>query len=39
MSALHVHPLTADRWADLEKLFGGRGAIEAAPPVGNAASE
>ena len=27
MSALHVHPLTADRWADLEKLFGSRGAV------------
>jgi hypothetical protein len=55
MSALHVHPLTADRWAGFVEMFRAAGfeeverrsptrpimryAIEAAPPVGNAASE
>lgn len=24
--SLHIHPLTPDRWADLERLFGERGA-------------
>jgi len=26
MSTVEIHPLTADRWADFEKLFGPRGA-------------
>ena len=26
MSTAEIHPLTADRWADFEKLFGPRGA-------------
>ena len=26
MSNLEIHPLTPDRWADFEKLFGPRGA-------------
>lgn len=27
MTAVHVHPLTPQRWRDLEKLFGSRGAV------------